>query len=549
MFKKSSISVQILAAFTLMGIVTVVLGVISLWGIGFLIRDLHSFNDDYLNRIESLSILNEAVNEVLVGERGLINERMMRDDIRKAQYDYIDMAMREANKAFETYNSLPLTKEDQEKLKKLENAWLKWQDKHEKVVALSRKKDELLAAGVKLDDPLMVNLDQETFASSLEARQEFLETRQVLEDITASDKLWVANMVKENLQRSSKTKNILLGLIVFNIFLAFILTIYINGMLRKRLIDSINNLTDIMEKASEGDLTAEVLMHDSDEVGKMSGAIANMLEQIKRMIRDIAEKAETVAASAEELGASAEQVTEGVMQKIKDVNEITEMVKEVGDNILNIAEKTKETERIAHEGMMSTENLSRKIEEGIKLAEQIPSTMHDLMQNSREIGKIVSLITSIADQTNLLALNAAIEAARAGEAGKGFAVVAEEVRKLAEQASNAAKDIFELISINSENAKKMENIMEKVHKAFAHFADSAEDTGKSFGIIAENIFSLAASFTEIETAVKGMNDGVGSIAAVFEEESALMEEISASAQALAGISEEMNGLVGRFKYN
>ncbi len=52
----------------------------------------------------------------------------------------------------------------------------------------------------------------------------------------------------------------------------------------------------------------------------------------------------------------------------------------------------------------------------------------------------------IASQTNLLALNAAIEAARVGEAGRGFAVVAEEVRKLAEESGNAAKNISSLIS-------------------------------------------------------------------------------------------------------
>ena len=72
---------------------------------------------------------------------------------------------------------------------------------------------------------------------------------------------------------------------------------------------------------------------------------------------------------------------------------------------------------------------------------QSAEIMGGMANYSEEIRKVTSLITSIAEQTNLLALNAAIEAARAGEHGKGFAVVAEEVRHLAEQSKESAKDI------------------------------------------------------------------------------------------------------------
>src|SRR5690606_41420799 len=69
----------------------------------------------------------------------------------------------------------------------------------------------------------------------------------------------------------------------------------------------------------------------------------------------------------------------------------------------------------------------------------------ELAERSRQINVIVQTMAEIADQTNLLALNAAIEAARAGESGRGFAVVAEEVRKLAERALGAAKEVAGLI--------------------------------------------------------------------------------------------------------
>ena len=77
----------------------------------------------------------------------------------------------------------------------------------------------------------------------------------------------------------------------------------------------------------------------------------------------------------------------------------------------------------------------RAVEESSAEAAQ---TIRGLSERSDAIGGIAATITGIAEQTNLLALNAAIEAARAGESGKGFAVVAEEVRRLAEDAEQAA---------------------------------------------------------------------------------------------------------------
>ena len=189
-------------------------------------------------------------------------------------------------------------------------------------------------------------------------------------------------------------------------------------------------------------------------------------------------------------------------------------------------------------------------------------------KRSDEIGEIVKTISAIADQTNLLALNAAIEAARAGEHGRGFAVVADEVRKLAEQSSNSAENITQLISaIQSETAQAVETISKGTEGVKAG-VQSVSDTGDAFQNIGEQVEKLAMNVVQSMINIEDVNTGndeivnavnrtheitqksnetVNSISAVAEEQTAMISEISESSKTLAELAAEMQNEVAKFK--
>ena len=69
----------------------------------------------------------------------------------------------------------------------------------------------------------------------------------------------------------------------------------------------------------------------------------------------------------------------------------------------------------------------------------------ELEERTRRIDKIVDAIVMVTVQTKMLAVNGNVEAARAGEYGRGFSVVAGDIRSLANESSENADKIKDLV--------------------------------------------------------------------------------------------------------
>lgn len=347
-------------------------------------------------------------------------------------------------------------------------------------------------------------------------------------------------------------------------------------------------ITKITEDMKSGKLDFAALTTTNDEVGTLTREFGNMVTKLRQMVLSVQTTAEQVASSSEQLTASAEQSAEAANQvaiaitevatgaadqltavdHTRDtVNRINDGLQQVTVKINNMSDSSNKTANAANDGRSTVETAisqMNKIDQAVSNSSRV---VIKLGERSNEIGQIVDTISGIAGQTNLLALNAAIEAARAGEHGRGFAVVAEEVRKLAEQSEESAKQIAALIGeIQMETNNAVQAMTEGTNEvkvgtavvasageSFTEITTLVNEVSRQVNEISITTRQLAAGSQEIVASVNKMEEvtknTVGqtqTVSASTEEQSASMEEIAAGSQNLAKMAEQLKTTIRAF---
>ena len=351
----------------------------------------------------------------------------------------------------------------------------------------------------------------------------------------------------------------------------------------------LRRLVDFSEKVSEGDLTETLETKSKDEIGDLTRSFSKMSESLREVIRAVQQSVDNVASASEELTASASQTsqaTEHITMSIEQfsngneaqnekVESSTNQLVAMNEGLQGMSQTSSEvtavsiqsTEAAGQGGRIveSTANQMKHIDTSVQEAEQV---MKELEYKSKDITSILNVINGIADQTNLLALNAAIEAARAGESGRGFSVVAEEVRKLAVQSADSAKEIEKLIQeIVLEISKSQEmfkavnrevnaglGMTEEAKESFQNIYEAAEGMSKKLTQLNDTAVDLSSGSKIVSQAMQEMRQvsresaaNIQDIAASAEEQLASMEEISSSSVTLANMAEELKELTSQFK--
>lgn len=340
---------------------------------------------------------------------------------------------------------------------------------------------------------------------------------------------------------------------------------------------------------SHYDFSKNLHIKEKDELGIIAESFSYVVTNVRDLVastkvlgKEVVSEADKMISSTEEIATASEKTAHTIMELANGASEqaastmkgnesiqgIVNRLSQMNENITGSRDLTVSVGGTVQKGSDLVQDQRGKLEANKEIYQTISTSITSLAGKSKEIGDIILVIKGIASQTNLLALNAAIEAARAGSQGRGFAVVAEEVRKLAEQVDESGQKIIEIVNdVNqgvTETAAHVKNANEAVEAEaeslkrivdfFKEMSASVQDIEQKIADIAESSHLISqdarAAGNEIEQVTgisKKAAQGTEEVAALSEETTAIIGEVSQRAKVLAAEALKLEKSLDKFK--
>ncbi len=306
----------------------------------------------------------------------------------------------------------------------------------------------------------------------------------------------------------------------------------VNGLLGT-VDDVLAGLGRVLGAMAEGDLTRRIEASHGGVFDQLKQDVNSTGEKLAEVVGQVSGSAQTVRDAAHEISAGSNDLAGRTEQQAASLEETAASMHEITATVKQNAENAEAANHLALAARGTADR-------GGQVVRQAVLAMGRIEDGSGRIVDIVGLIDEIAFQTNLLALNASVEAARAGEAGKGFAVVAQEVRGLAQRSAEASKQIKALIADSNAQVREGAKLVNETGATLDEIVGSVK---KVVDIVAE----IAAASREQATGLDEVNTAVSNMDEMTQRNGALVEQTTASAQAMAGQAARLTELVGYFR--
>ncbi|MCH1520049.1 MAG: methyl-accepting chemotaxis protein [SAR324 cluster bacterium] len=365
-------------------------------------------------------------------------------------------------------------------------------------------------------------------------------------------------------------------------FLQLIMTLLFAGfvwnirLILKQLGGEPDEAVGIAKEIANGNL----ILDSSTIAEKRAGLIGDiyvMKDQLYQIITEVRRASANINVSSQEIASGNHDLSSRTHQQSSSLEETATAMEEINSIVQNNAVDAKNANEITQKAEQSVvdsrtellDTVTNSIVTNKELLQNLQSTnssvvtaMEEIMESSKKIEGIITLMNDIAFQTNLLALNASVEAARAGEHGKGFAVVASEVRKLAHRSSKASTEIGVLIQTSLEHINSGRNLvndgeegMDEMRTKIETMLNNlkSESDSNLNGIltsvkeVAEVMENIKVASEEQAEGVDQINKAIADMDRITKENSALVEQNTTASQHMAEEAENLEELLNTFK--
>ncbi|MDR1612486.1 MAG: methyl-accepting chemotaxis protein [Planctomycetota bacterium] len=531
LFKRTfaSVKAKLFLCFLAISFLSVVVGA---FGIIPVIRMEASFSrigNDNFQAVLLIDRITKAQFRVVIAERTLLIRQLADQEIRRANYNSLFAADKDADAAAAEFERLNHRGGILEAWRSYRQSWAQWKEKQAELLEVLQKQEELLGQGIRGGrqfDRISNQAYDLAFSDVNASRARSNEQLAGLVELIRNDVEDSVNQALESARTSVAWQiGVIAAAFVVSLVLSLALSSYITtpilkginhiarvasgnlqadvepdllgqsgeiGMLARtiqKLIESSRTEVAIAERVADGDYTSSVnLRSDRDE---LSLAVQKMLDVTKEALTKVDVAVSQVTYGAGAINNASQSLSQGAMETASSLEEISASISQIGQKTRANAANADEADRLAAS--------SRKAaDKGYEAVAEMIAAMKDIQATGVQIVKVVKLIDDIAFQTNLLALNAAVEAARAGRHGRGFSIVADEVRSLAGRSAKAAKETSEM----------MQKTVEKLEKG----AQLAEHTDSMLREIVDAAAKVAELFKDIARASNEQSQGIGQIA-------------------------------------
>ncbi|MGE5416003.1 MAG: methyl-accepting chemotaxis protein [Acidobacteriota bacterium] len=254
--------------------------------------------------------------------------------------------------------------------------------------------------------------------------------------------------------------------------------------------------------------------------------------KLKEQTQMIAGTAGEMSSAISEVSRASTDQAESVRDIVNETGKVGELIKQIAQNTRQVSSALDNMKDAAVASSSAVEEQKNRMEANRQVIEKVSIAITNLDSTSHQISNIMTLITEIAGQTNLLALNASIEAARSGDQGRGFQMVSQEVRKLAEQSTEAAKEIGAIIA---EIEKSIDNVSFETDVAQSAVKDQERailDNQKVINQVVDNVTRISEEMSlvlnginEIGISVQTIDNRIDNIAEVTQQSTAAVESV------------------------